>query len=131
MRNLITHSLALLNVKIQNSQLLIDWTYLLIDWNHEENFKKQFGWLDQFLIPIWSIKKANLLDRKEFSISQNFNKFSINNLLDLIDSRFLFNRSKRNIRSIKGNSWSVKTRETIFTKQFSTVFHEQTTIIWT
>ena len=113
-------------VEIQNSQLSIDRMCPLIDWNHEEDFNKQFGWLNQFLIPVRSIKKANSIDRKEFSMRQNFNKFSTNSRVDPIDSRFLFNRSKRNIRSIEGNSRLVKTCETefskIFTKQFSMVF---------
>ena len=105
----------------------------MINRNHEENFNKQSRLLNQFSIPIQLIENANSMDRKEFLISRNFNKFNINNLVDLIDSRFLFDRSKMNIRSIERNSQSVETCEIefskIFTKQFSTVFHEQTTII--
>ena len=56
-------------VKIQNSQFSIDRMYLSIDRNHEDNFNKQSGWLDQFSIPIQSIEKANSINRKEFSIS--------------------------------------------------------------
>ena len=105
-------------VKIQNSQLSIDRMYLLIDRNHEENFNKHSGWLDRFSIPIRSIEKANSIDRKEFSISRNFNKFITNSRVDSKDSRLLFDRLKRNIRSIEGNSQLVETRETEFSQNF-------------
>ena len=102
-------------VKIQNSQLSIVWMCPLINQNHEENFNKQSGWLDRFSIPVRSIEKANSIDRKEFSTSRNFNKFSIDSWVDSINSRFLFNRLKRNI---EGNSQSVETRETQFSRIF-------------
>ena len=94
-------------VKIQNSQLSIDR-------NHEEKFNKQSGWLDRFSILVWSIEKANSINQKEFLISQNFNKFIINSRVDWIDSRFLFDQSERNIRSIEENSRSVETHKTEF-----------------
>ena len=129
-------------VKIQNSQLSIDRMYPSInrmypsiDRNHEENFDKLSGWLNRFSILIRSIEKANSINRKEFSIGWKLNKFITKSRVDSIDSRFLFDRLKRNIQSIEGNSWLVETRKIefsrIFTKQFSMVFHEQTTIIWT
>ena len=105
-------------VKIQNSQLSIDRMCPLINQNHEENFNKQSRWLDRFSIPVRSIEKENSIDRKEFSINRNFNKFSIDSWVDSINSRFLFDRSKRNIWSVEGNSQSVETRETQFSRIF-------------
>ena len=138
MCNLISHSLALLNMKTlsENSKFTtFDRSNVpSINRNYEENFNKLSRWLDLFSIPIWSIEKANSIDWKEFLFGQKLNKFITKSRVDSIDSQFLFNQSKRNIWSIEGNSRSVETSETkfsrIFTKQFSTVFHEQTTIIW-
>ena len=92
-------------VKIQNSQLSIDQMYPSIDRNYEENFNKHSRWLDQFSIPIRSIVKENSIDRKEFSIGQKLNKFITKSQVDFIDSWFLFDRLKRNIRLIEGNSF--------------------------
>ena len=140
-KHLVKISLALLNVKTlsENSKFTtfnqmnvsLDRSKLL----RKLKKKKLFGWLDWFSIPIRSIKKANSINQKEFSIGRKLNKFITKSRVDSIDSWFLFDRSKRNIRLIEGNSRLFETHEIefsrIFTKQFSTVFHEQTTIIWT
>ena len=72
----------------------------------------------------WSILNSCWIDREgKFNRSKGILTKS---WVDLIDSRFLFDRLKMNIWSIEGNSQSVKTRETEFsrisTKQFSKVF---------
>ena len=102
---------------------------------YEENLNKLFGWLNRLSILVWLIEKENPIDRKEFSIGRKIKEIhhKVSGWLDqfLIPVRLI----EWIIWSIEGNSRSIETLETkfsrIFTKQFSTIFHEQTTFIWT
>ena len=135
MCNLITHSLALLNMKTlsENSKFT---TFDLSNVSLNQSIKIMKKMLTNFLDDL--IDSRFLFNRSKSQIRliegnsrlvEKLKRFITKSQVDLIDSQFLFDRS------IEGNSRLIETCETefsrIFTKLFSMVLHEQTTIIWT
>ena len=103
MCNLITHNLALyvLTLSEISKNSSFDPSKVFLDRSkYSTNPFQVFGWLDRLLIPVWSIKKLK--------------KFITKSRVDSIDSWSPFDRLKKKIQSIEGDSRSIETREIEF-----------------
>ena len=139
MCNLITHSLALLNMKTlsENSKFIaFDLSNVSLDQSIKIMKKMLTNFLDDLIDSRFLFNRSKSQIRSiegNSRLVEKLKRFITKSQVDLIDSQFLFDRSKKNILLIEGNSRLIETCETefsrIFTKLFSMVLHEQTTII--